>query len=317
MSSASRITGEEDQVNKKHHATLLGLPAELRNYIYSLVYSPGACLVLRRHGGKEIISTNRHILQPTFEFGRFDWTKSQPTKWETSLSGLILVNKQLYHEAMESLYGQTHFEFPTISLCQEFMTIIPSSKLTLIKSVTVQREPRAVCRPADRPTREASWRNMLEQLTQSLPNIEELGIKTTIDNHLGNVLHSFISSYAEVPGAVDLEAAPWIQPLKTLRALEHLSQVTIKFDIPREGRLENYFRLFEWLSSVITILGRTRNEAEAAAASQWAKWNLRLYESIGQAGSRMIMKKEKPWKDYVEILQQYRRWALEVEGKTE
>lgn len=139
----------------------LGLPGELRNRIYDYYFdqdfrveiaAKGTALSHKAHHPKTVklslnlldrgrtvhkdqmtsLQQTPKILRMPRRFGHYQRVNGIRTEWSSSLSALILVCRQVYHEAIIFLYQNTTYTFAAPRRIANFLDVIPKQNLSWV-----------------------------------------------------------------------------------------------------------------------------------------------------------------------------------------
>ncbi|KAK4560990.1 hypothetical protein LTR86_004945 [Recurvomyces mirabilis] len=339
---------------EKDQSSLLALPPELRNKIYELVFA-GVTVVFRtgiltgpvetpsmptrsRYGrrsrtdeAREVPewraitdphpTKNMRVLQcaslthKTYTFFRFN-----NTKWRTSLSGLLLVNRQLHHEATSIMCGSCKFFFHPTNLAHRFLENVGKANLDRITIMRLEHVTKAYgSTMQDKHMKEKADRgldNICVRLAQNLPNLTtlELGIQLKelpdhIVPHFGEPDRTFtVKSYVN---------RPWFQALSKFSKLEKLENVNVTIRTLSNSEMISMFycdlNIVDALPPFNPALGPSRERQHEEIQERWGHYYLSLHKSIGDAVRNTIFRKpeHEVWAAHVQKLEQYRAfcWA--------
>lgn len=160
------------------------LPSELRNLIYEYVYSPVVVVKMRSHfahhiRGSPFDSGPRRRERQTVYVDRkmSKWRPSfdVPMEWAESLPALVLVNKQIYREAIPYLYGNNVFLFENTQFSHAFLDAVPAINLACVTQIRLVSQV-----PYHDYDNAGGLPRMCRHLVDKLPNLESLDIEVEV-----------------------------------------------------------------------------------------------------------------------------------------
>lgn len=304
------------------------LPAELRNRIYEYAFLPGTTIVLRKDEptdkkrartawSMKVNPTTTHeapVLRCGRELGFTKRFAGINTKWETSLSGILLVNKQAYQEVVPYLYEQSVFAFSTFKLARAFLATIKSNrksirKLQLNHCTFAYGSSMDAKLAKDRADR--SFIRLCQEIVASLPNLSSLEVTIKVLEHPDMIVPAF-DEPGEVITARRTSRTSYVQACRAFCALQHLQELKIELlDSPKED-LSAWFFCSDY-SSVAQYdpaLG-SRERQQEQVCQKWMNYRISLYESAAEAMVRVIKGSSETaaWRDHMEKLEEYRAFC--------
>jgi len=278
------------------------LPAEVRLNIYGWVYSPSTLIRIRnptartRHLTIEDGAPLRAEL-PAFDFDyRMSKTRrrsDEPKPWVPSLSAVVLVNRQIYREAIEYLYSRTVFLFENLPLSYAFLASMPALRLRQITMVRLISTVQVHYHTSPGNGSNRGLRNIARAIAGHLPNLESIDIELTAMQDMTER-----GSEAHQARAFDRDRIAdsyWFQALMQFAHLSKLRRVIVT--IPEMPHC-NVRGLWPWR--------RSSNDIDARHAA----WRRALQLSLGDVIARLISREEEEdvWRDYSALVEAYLRY---------
>ncbi|KAK3715725.1 hypothetical protein LTR37_006950 [Vermiconidia calcicola] len=321
------IIKSQQRAIAKGECRFFSLPAELRNTIYGFVFTPGAIIKLcklPRHGHHK---EEQDSLTIRFDksMGNYSRKSGSQTKWENSVSGIVLVNKQAHEEAIAYLYGSCTFTFCPAKSTWAFLHEVSKKNLECVRSISLYRETKAA---PDADTDQAhedlyktdqSFAKLCLQLVHMLPNVTSLDITLKLNGTPEDVVPDF-SVHHLTYGAKQLTRMNWLEPLAVFSSLRNLKDVRFHLHKPQVATLVRYFRDSGFEVMIPTPGGQILTSSQIRAfALDWAKWCAWLYRTMDKACQRLILRAEgdKVWEEHLEMLDSYLQWCQDPWSKPE
>ncbi|KAF2098944.1 hypothetical protein NA57DRAFT_76177 [Rhizodiscina lignyota] len=178
---------------RKVKHTLLTIPGELRNHIYTYVFASSVYVELVPASATHIIPLhktpfNRHATTPVLRTSR-PLGKSTPvhrarTTWATSLGALSLVNRQLHRETLAYLYAQPTFYVQSPNRLVNFLSVAPADKLKYVQRLHISYqtygEPAVAQHRAWKTKSVEKWAGAMAMAAERLPGLRELKVALDI-----------------------------------------------------------------------------------------------------------------------------------------
>ncbi|KAK3677597.1 hypothetical protein LTR78_002447 [Recurvomyces mirabilis] len=315
---------------EKDQSRLLALPPELRNKIYELVFA-GVTVVFRTGILTGTVETrsmptrSSYDRRPRTDEAREvpEWraiTNPQPTKNMRVLQCLLLVNRQLHHEATSIMYGSCKFFFHPTNLVHRFLENAGKANLHNITTMRLEHVTKAYGSTSqDKHMKEKADRgldNICVRLAQNLPKLTtlELGIQLKelpdhIVPHFGEPDRTFtVKSYV---------SRPWFQALSNFSKLKKLENGKVTIRTLSNSEMISMFycdlNIVDALPPFNPALGPSRERQHEEIQERWGHYYLSLHQSIGDAVRDTILRKpeHEVWAAHVQKLEQYRAfcWA--------
>lgn len=189
------------------------LPPEVRNLIYQYVLAPSPEIKLAKsqfkgHYAVARSDRQKRILRCDHPLGKYSRWAGMQTKWKTSISGILLANKQTYRESLAYMYESCTFEFGPAQLAQDFLRVVRKPNLVRIKHVKLWHEFPSPGNEMGKPPQvqrhksDETFLQLCALLAARLPGTETLEVQ--IDGCLP--LLSVVPNFATNPNAATVES---------------------------------------------------------------------------------------------------------------
>lgn len=164
----------------------LGLSGELRNKIYRYYFQEGFRCEVAAKGSDFCSNRTRrergcpNILRMSRKLGNYKRVDGIQTNWSNSLCALILICRQVHHEAIIFLYQKTTFIFDAPKRITNFVEAVPGKNLANFTRVEMHYStyghPKSSNDQIWKEKHHASWSRAYKVAAKSLINLQVLKI---------------------------------------------------------------------------------------------------------------------------------------------
>lgn len=165
-------------------------------------------------GSKEDGSQNL-IIRFGKPLGRYSIIDDKKTRWQYSMSGLHLINKQTHHECLKFMYGSIKVFAQSSMRLTNFLTMVPKHNLEFVKRLQLdyQTAGPAHLRGFEKMkiVNERKWANACKLAVRVLVNVEELVLNIDV---------------RDVPRRFVLDE-PWVKSTYCFRKLKLLNDLHV------------------------------------------------------------------------------------------
>jgi hypothetical protein len=150
------------------------------------------------------------------KMGNYNWAGGMSTRWDHSISGLHVANKQIHRECISFLYGSIAVFAQSSRLLAAFLRVVSTPKLYAITRLQLDHQtygpPRFRKDSIWKKKEEARWESTCKLAASSLPNLHDLRINIEI---------------RDIPLRFLLGEA-WVQPFLHFQKLKQLENVSVR-----------------------------------------------------------------------------------------
>ena len=227
---AEWLVKSRQRKQRNRESRFIALPAELRNRIYQFVFMPSPKVELR---GAERLGRSR-LREP---------------KWRTSTSAIVLVNKQIYEEAIPILYRSCTFAFEPLRQAQWFLRTVRKPDLQNVRRMSLEHTFQT-----KGPTEEAadkkyksdySFAVLCGLLAQHLPNVTSLDLVIAIPKSDLGIIVPYFGIPPNTYNMESLSNIVWIRPLKAFTRLRKLAESGVRLQVHIDIQSVEAFSLFQ------------------------------------------------------------------------
>jgi hypothetical protein len=294
------------------------LPPEVRNLIYEHIFTPSPVIQFIKSREKHHYVARRSTkgaagpttVRNSRVLGKYSRYAGLQTLWRTSISGIVLANKQTYRESLGYLYALCTFEFGPVRLARDFLRVVKKENLLRIRRVRSWHEfpsPGTEANAVPHQNRIKADETFLELcalIAHRLPNI------TTLEARHTGALPKPSSGLRGIMAST-LSRSAWALPLKQLMKPKRLTSFTLSLAPNRKKSVKEFFDQHKGLT--LPGIGALSDKQVRDMAGNWASWNEIYCESFAVAVQNLMLTQdeESAWKDHLKLAEGYLQWTLD------